>query len=130
MARLQPVRSYLKAGVLTASGSDYPITTHDPWAGIYALLTRRDQATGRVHGTNETVGIVDALRTYTSHGAYLTYDDHVRGSLEPGKLADFVVLDVRDLGELEKSPEMSFRMRDRIVTTVVGGKVMYQKGRL
>jgi predicted amidohydrolase YtcJ len=127
MARLQPVRSYLKAGVVTASGSDYPIATHDPWIGIYALLTRRDQATGRVYSKDETIGVMDALRTYTTHGAYLTYDDKARGSLEPGRLADLAILDLKGLDDLETNPELCFRMRDRVVTTVVGGKIVFQR---
>jgi predicted amidohydrolase YtcJ len=79
MARTTPFRSYVAAGVLMASGSDYQVTSHDPWIGIYALLTRKDQATGKVYGQDETVGIEDALRSYTINGAYLTYDDKIRG---------------------------------------------------
>ena len=120
MARLQPFRSYVESGVVMASGSDYPVTTHDPWIGIYALLTRRDQATGRVYGPEETVGIMDALRSYTIDGAYLTYDDKRRGSLEVGKLADLVVLDLASMEVLEEDPELCFQMRDRVVMTMVG----------
>lgn len=127
MARTQPFRSYLKAGVRMASGSDYPITSPDPWAGIYALLTRRDQATGRVYGPQETIGIMDALRSYTIDGAYLTYDDKTRGSLEAGKLADLVLLDLPDINQLEKNPELCFRMPDRVLMTMVDGKIQYQK---
>ncbi|MGH9347092.1 MAG: amidohydrolase [Vicinamibacterales bacterium] len=130
MARTQPFRSYFKAGVLMPSGSDYPVTSHDPWVGIYALLTRRDQATGQVFGPQETVGIMDALRSYTTHGAYLTYDDTTRGSLEVGKLADLVLLDLADIHELERHPELCFRMRDRILLTLVGGQVEHQRGTL
>ncbi len=127
MARTQPFRSYLKAGVVMASGSDYPITSADPWLSIYALLTRRDQATGRVFGPQETLGIVDALRSYTTAGAYLTYDEKTRGSLQIGKFADLVVLDLSDLAELEKNPELSLRMSARVLLTMVGGKIRYQK---
>lgn len=127
MARTQPFRSYLKAGIIMPSGSDYPITSPDPWLGMYAMLTRRDQATGRVFGPQETIGVVDALRTYTTHGAYLTYDENMRGSLEVGKLADLVVVDLPDIMQLEKNPELAFHMPERIVTTLVGGRILYQK---
>lgn len=127
MARLQPFRSYIQSGVIMASGSDYPITSHDPWIGIYALLTRRDQASGQVYGPDETLGIMDALRSYTTHGAYLTYDDETRGTLEAGKLADLVVLDLADIRDLEREPELCFGMSDRVVMTLVGGKIRYQK---
>jgi predicted amidohydrolase YtcJ len=125
MARTQPFRSYLKAGVRMPSGSDYPITSPDPWASIYALLTRRDQATGRVYGPQETIGIMDALRSYTIDGAYLTYDEKSRGSLEQGKLADLVVVDLPDIMQVEKNPELCFTMPDRVLMTMVGGKVEY-----
>ena len=112
--------------MVMASGSDYPITSHDPWIGIYALLTRKDQASGQVYGPQETVGIRDALRSYTIHGAYLTYDDERRGNLEVGKLADLVVLDLPSIDLLESDPELCFGMPDRVVMTVVGGKIRYQ----
>lgn len=127
MARTQPFRSYLKAGVMMPSGSDYPITSPDPWLGIYAMVTRRDQATGRVYGPSETVGILDALRSYTTHGAYLTYDEKTRGSLEAGKLADLVVLDLPDIMQLEKRPDLLLQMADRVAMTLVGGKILYEK---
>ncbi|HSK10340.1 MAG TPA: amidohydrolase [Vicinamibacterales bacterium] len=130
MARTTPFRSYVKAGVLMASGSDYNVTSHDPWIGIYALLTRRDQATGKVYGPDETIGIEDALRSYTINGAFLTYDDKVRGSLEVGKLADLVVLDLPDIRDLERNPDLCFQMRDKVLLTMVEGKVRYGRGEL
>ncbi len=127
MARLQPFRSYMHSGAIMASGSDYSVTTHNPWMGFYALLTRRDQTTGKVFGPNETVGIADALRSYTINGAYLTYEEGVKGSLEVGKVADLAVLDLNDISDLEKNPELCFQMPDRVLVTMVGGQVRYQK---
>jgi predicted amidohydrolase YtcJ len=127
MARLQPFRSYVKAGVRIASGSDYSVTTHNPWMGMYALLTRKDQTTGKVFGPDETLDVKEALRSYTINGAYLTYDENTRGSLEPGKLADFVVLDIPSIETLQQNPDMCFQMQDRILLTAVEGQVRYQK---
>ena len=127
MARLQPFRTYMHSGAIMASGSDYSVTTHNPWMGVYALLTRRDQTTGKVFGPNETVDIKDALRSYTSNGAYLTYDEHFKGSLEVGKIADLVVADLADISDLQKNPELCFEMPDRVLVTMVGGQVRYQK---
>jgi predicted amidohydrolase YtcJ len=127
MARLQPFRTYMHSGVIMASGSDYSVTTHNPWMGFYALLTRKDQTTGKVFGPNETVGIADALESYTINGAYLTYDEKFKGSLEVGKTADLVVADLKDITDLEKNPELCFEMPDRILVTMVGGQVRYQK---
>lgn len=125
MARLQPFRSYMRGGVIMASGSDYGVTTHNPWMGFYALLTRKDQKSGVAHGEDETVTIAEALRSYTWNGAFLTHDEQDRGSLEPGKLADLVVLDLPGLDALEEDPELLFSMRERIVATMVEGEVVH-----
>lgn len=127
MARTTPFRSFVEAGVLMASGSDYDVTSHDPWIGIYTLLTRRDQATGKVYGAGETVGIEDALRSYTINGAFLTYDEKIRGSLEIGKLADLVVVDLADIHEIERDPEICFQMRGKVLLTMVGGEARYAR---
>ncbi|MFC1557567.1 amidohydrolase [candidate division KSB1 bacterium] len=127
MNRTQPFRSYINAGVMLASGSDFGVTSHDPWIGIYALLTRRDQASGNVYGQEETLDIEDALRTYTINGAYLTYEEDFKGSLEAGKAADLVVIDLPDINALEENPELCFEMKDRILLTMTDGKVRYRK---
>ena len=66
------------------------------------------------------------MRTYTINGAYLTYDEKLRGSLEAGKLADLVVLDIPDIRELQKNPELCFLMEKKVLLTMVGGVVRYQ----
>jgi len=130
MGRCQPFRSYVRAGVVLASGSDYPVTSHDPWHGIYALLTRRDQTTGKVFGADETLDVREALRSYTINGAYLTYEENFKGSLEVGKVGDLVVLDLADLDDLQRDPELCFQMRDRVLLSMVGGVVRYQNSGL
>jgi predicted amidohydrolase YtcJ len=127
MARTQPFRSYMDGGVIMTSGSDFPVTSHDPWIGIYALLTRRDQATGAIYGADETVGIADALRSYTINGAYATYDEEWKGSLEVGKVADLIVVDLPDIGMLEEDPELCLTMRNRVLLTLVDGEVRYRR---
>ncbi len=127
MERLQPFRSYTEGNVIMASGSDYGVTTHNPWMGFYALLTRKDQKTGQVFGADETIGIEDALRSYTWNGAYLTYEEEFKGSLEIGKVADLVVLDLEDIYELERNPEMCFEMAERIHLTMVEGGVVFSR---
>jgi hypothetical protein len=127
IARLQPFRSYLRGGVVMASGSDYGVATHNPWMGLYALLTRKDQKTGQVFGPEETLGIEDALRSYTGNGAYLTYEESFKGSLEAGKAADLVVLDLGDIREIERNPEILLDMDRRVLLAMVGGEVRYQR---
>jgi predicted amidohydrolase YtcJ len=127
VTRTQPFRSYVKNNVMMAAGSDYAVAHYNPWLGLYAMLTRKEQSTGAVLGPDETVGIEDALRAFTINGAYLTYDDKIRGSLEPGKLADLVVLDIPSIRELEKNPELNLTMKDRVLLTLVEGKVGYRR---
>jgi len=126
MARLQPFRSYLKAGVKIAVGSDYGTSPYSPWIGLYGLLTRKD-LWGDVHNANETIGLQDALRAMTINNAYLTYSDEWNGSLEPGKVADLVVLDLRDINELERTPERIWDMEKSVLLTLVDGRIAFQR---
>lgn len=127
LGRQDPAASYLKAGVMMVSGSDYSVTPYDPWLGMYGLIARKDLDTGEVYGPDERIGLMDALKTYTINGAYAAYAEKQRGSLEVGKLADFVVVDIPDLMQAERNPELLRTMSTRVLATVVDGKVRYQK---
>jgi predicted amidohydrolase YtcJ len=109
------------------SGSDYPVTSHDPWVGMYALMTRKSQSDGQVYGPDEVLGLEDALRTYTINGAYLTYEEDTRGSLEVGKVADMAVLALEDIRMLEEDPELLFEMKNRVLMTMSDGIVRFEK---
>lgn len=124
MARHTPYRTFLEAGVLMASGSDYPNNSADPWAGIYNMITRRHQQSGNVYGADQTIPLEEALATFTINAAYLTYDEDVRGSITPGKYADLVVLDA-DL--TRASEEEILDMAARTLLTMVGGEVVYRQ---
>src|SRR6185437_4757531 len=92
-----------------AFGSDnLPI---DARVGLYAAVTRKGMS-GRVFGPDEAVSIQEALRMYTVNSAYLSWDEHKKGSIEVGKFADFIVLD-RD--PLTVPPEQLLTMR--VLTT-------------
>jgi len=124
MARHTPYRTFLDAGVLMASGSDYPNNSPDPWVGIYQMLTRRHQISGEVHGPEQRIPLLEALKTFTLNGAYLTYDDDVRGSLTVGKYADLVVVDA----DLTSAADEEFlEMGRRVLLTMVGGRIAYKK---
>ena len=125
-ARTKPFRSYVEAGISLNAGSDYPVTSHDPWIGLYALMTRRSQADGQVYGPDETLDLADALRAYTINGAYLTYEEETRGSLEVGKVADLALLELEDIRMLEEDPELLFGMRERVLMTMSDGVVRFQ----
>jgi predicted amidohydrolase YtcJ len=122
MARHTPYRSFLDAGIVMASGSDYPNNSPDPWIGIHQMVTRRSQRSPEVYGSEQRIPLMEALKTFTINGAYLTYDDSARGSLTPGKLADFVILDA-DLPSA--SEEELLEMGSKVLMTVVGGKPVF-----
>ena len=126
MGRLTPFRSYLEAGVPLAVGSDFGTSPHSPWIGLYALLTRKDLY-GDPHNAEEALGIEDALRAMTKGGSYLTYEDTWKGTLEVGKVADLVILDIDDIRELERNPDLVMEMEDRVLATIVDGRVVFRK---
>jgi predicted amidohydrolase YtcJ len=118
LEHVNPVGRPLRKGVFIAFGSDnLPI---DPRVGLYAAVTRKGLS-GRVYGPDEAVSIQEALRMYTVNSAYLSWDEHKKGSIEVGKFADLIVLD-RD--PLTVPPEQLLTMR--VLTTIVNGKVVYQ----
>jgi len=133
MARMQPTRSWLEGGVIYITGTDYATCIPDPWMNIYAMLTRECMVTGKVYGgpedehKDETVGVADALATMTILGAYATYDEDWRGSIEVGKVADLAVLDLEDIFELDRNPELCKEMEHRIVKTLVEGEIIYPR---
>lgn len=84
-----PLRSPMRHGVFLAISSD--ILPIGPMVGIYAAVTRKGMS-GKVHGIDERLTIREALAGYTRNGAWLTREERIKGTLEPGKLADFIVL--------------------------------------
>jgi predicted amidohydrolase YtcJ len=75
-----------------------------------------------VIGPQQAISVKDALRLYTTNGAYASFEETVKGSIEPGKLADMVVLD-RDILAI---PENEIK-EVKVETTIVGGEIVYQR---
>lgn len=126
-ARLMPFKSYFEHGVIMTAGSDYGVCHFDPWESVYAMLTRTTQADKEQLGSEERTGIAEALIALTINGAYATFDEDKRGSIEVGKIADLVVLDLQDIFELERNPELCFEMKDRVVMTMVDGETVFEQ---
>ena len=117
---LHPHRTMKEMGIVAGGNSDCPVTFYSPFVQIYEAVTRKSSS-GRVVGPEEAIGVMDAIRVYTWNGAYLGKDEDALGSVEPGKLADLIVLD-RDilLCPVEEIKDI------RVVTTMVGGRVVYR----
>jgi len=112
--------SWRRAGLRVAGSSDAPVITADPLVGVRDAALRRTSS-GRVLGPGERLAAADALALYTTEAAFAMHRERDIGSLEPGKLADFVIL---DRSPLDTEPE---RIADiRVLATVVGGQPAFQ----
>ena len=115
-------RDLLDAGARLAFGSDWFVAPPSPLEGIYAAVTRRtlDGANPAGWVPRQKITVEEALRAYTQAAAYASFEEHEKGTLAAGRLADFVVLD-RDLFAI--APET---IRDaKVLATVVGGRVVH-----
>lgn len=119
-------RSLLDTGIRIAGGSDAPVEPVQPLPGIYAAITRRDLETGwpgeEGWHPEQKVTREEALRMFTLDAAYAGFDEDLKGSLEPGKLADIVVLS-KDIMSI---PPEEILTTD-VLMTFLGGKLVYEK---
>ena len=117
-----PLKSYLDNGIIAALGSDSPVIAADPMIGLYGAMTRADKCSGTVAGQGQCIGIMDAIRMYTYNGAYASLEEDIKGSIEPGKLADLVVLSENILETpVEKIKSVKADM------TVIDGEIVYER---
>jgi predicted amidohydrolase YtcJ len=115
-----PVRFYLDGGVKVSAGTDSPVVPYPPLWVIYHFVTRNTISDG-VYGKDQRITRQEALRLSTINNAYLTFEEKTKGSLEPGKLADLVVLS----DDLMTCPEEKIRDMT-VLATMVDGKFVYQ----
>lgn len=117
-----PCAWYVEKGIKAAIGSDCPVIRPDPMLGIWAALNRADGRTLEPVGDGQKIGILDAIRMYTYNGAYASYEEDIKGSIEPGKLADLVILSENIL---QTPPD---KIRDvRTDLTMIDGEVVYER---
>src|SRR5271170_5031451 len=113
-------KSFVDAGVPLAFGTDYPVEPITPFRGVYAAVTRMNEAGTATYHPEEKLTIWQALYAYTQGSAYAEFTEPWKGKLAPGYVADFVVLD-RDLTTVVPSEIL----RTQVLRTVVGGKTVY-----
>jgi len=118
-----PAKSYVDNGIIEAAGSDVPVTPISPWWGIWSAVVRKDLSTGEVLAPEERLTVLEALGLYTLNGAYVGFEEKDKGSLEVGKLADFIVVD-RDVLSVPND-----QLKDvKVLMTYVAGQLSYGNG--
>jgi len=120
MQRMFAHRSFLDAGIPVAPASDYTPGPYEPMMAIQSMVTRKD-VRGRVWGPDQKISVSDAMRICTMHGAYASFEEDLKGSLEAGKLADFVILE-QDPHEVNPNEIVNIK----ILKTVLGGKTTFE----
>jgi len=121
-AGLYRMRTWVEAGVELPGSSDAPVVDSAPLLGLHDMVNRRT-ASGAEFGLDEALSVEQALRAYTWGSAYASGEEHLKGAISPGLLADFAVLD-RDPAEV---PVQELR-EISVAATVVGGQVVYEAG--
>ena len=116
-----PWKEFLDNGVRIAFGTDYPVEPLTPFRGVYSAITRKNEAGTKEYFPEQKLTIEQALAAYTTGSAYAEFMEKSKGTLAPGMLADFVVLD-RDLTKVAP-PEI---LKTQVLRTVVGGKTVYE----
>lgn len=120
-------KSLIESGVVIAGGSDvpaFPVDYTNPLWGIYAAVTRQDNEGNPPGGwyPNQKVSRMDALKMYTINAAYAAFEEDIKGSLTPGKLADITVVSQ----DILSIPEREI-VNTEVLMTIVGGQIVYQK---
>jgi len=114
------LRTFLDAGLRPTQASDYPPGEFPPMMALQSEVTRTDM-NGHVWGANQRVSVEEAIRIGTINGAYASYEENLKGSIEPGKLADLVVL-----GRDPFKEDPSNLVNIPVERTMTGGKWVYE----
>lgn len=117
-------RSLLDSGARLAFGSDWSVAPISPVLGIYAAVTRRTRDGKNPGGwiPEQKITVAEAIKAYTLDSAYAAFDENIKGSIEAGKLADFVVLSDDILSIPPEQIE-----KTEVLWTIVGGRIVYEK---
>ena len=112
---------FVRRGVTLAFGTDYPVEPVTPFRGLYAAVTRMSENGKKSYYPAQKLNIEQAIAAYTTGSAFAEFAEKEKGKLEPGMLADFIVLD-RDI---TAAPPLKI-LQTKVLRTVVGGKTVYQ----
>ncbi|MFD4818776.1 amidohydrolase [Peribacillus butanolivorans] len=115
------VRDFIDNGIIAAGGSDAPVTDYNPLLGIHVAVNRRSQFGSEI-GVAQSINVMEAIKLYTWIGAYASFEEDIKGSIEVGKLADFVVLTD---SILKVNP---LHIKDlQVESTIIDGEILYHR---
>ena len=117
-------RTLIDQGNVLPNGSDSPVENFNPFVGMYCAVARKDETGEPAEGfyPHEAMTREEALRSFTCWPAYAAFEEHLKGSIEQGKLADFIVID-RDIMTCSED-----EIKDiQVLETVIGGETVYTK---
>ena len=120
MSHMMAYRTLLDAGVPVCAGSDFTAGALAPLMGIQGMVTRKGW-NGEVWGENQKISVAEAIRVYTLNGAHCSFEEHLKGSITPGKLADYVML-ASDPHTVDPNTIKDIK----IIRTVTGEQVVYE----
>ena len=115
-----PMRTFLDAGLRPTDSSDYTASPFDPVMWMQSQLTRTDMK-GNVWGANQRITLEEAIRCGTVNGAYAAFEENLKGSIQPGMLADLIVLDQDPF-----KTDPSALLKIRVERTMVGGEWKFE----
>jgi predicted amidohydrolase YtcJ len=113
-------KSFLNHNVTVAFGTDYPVESVNPFRGLYSAITRQNEAGTMTYQPREKLTLNEALYAYTQASAFAEFRERIKGRLEPGYLADLIVLD-RDI--TKATPQQL--LHTHVLRTIVNGEVVY-----
>jgi len=113
--------AFLNKGVPLAFGTDYPVEPVTPFRGLYAAVTRKSEDGKQQYFPEQRLTMDQAIAAYTTGSAFAEFEEKEKGKLEPGMLADFIVLD-RDVTASSAEKVLA----TKVLRTVVGGKTVYE----
>ena len=115
------MKTFKEMGIVASGNADWPVCSANPFEGIHVCVNRTSE-TGQDLSKNQAISVMDAIRVYTWNGAYITFEEDIKGSIEPGKLTDMIILDTDIL-----TCEPSEIVKTKVLTTIMDGKVVYLK---
>jgi predicted amidohydrolase YtcJ len=118
-ARMSPAGSAVRKGLRFTIHADNPVVPMEPLRIVWSAVNRLSSSGARI-GDAERIGVMEALRAVTIDAAYQHFEEEIKGSIEPGKLADLVILSESPFDQPERIDEI------RVLETIVGGETVFR----